>query len=73
MVALAAKGEALGKFMLLQAFYTITGIAFFVRDLFTKVPMGEGMVRAFIWPYAQWPFIKEQGMHFLDPVMRLIQ
>ena len=63
----------MGKLFLLQAFYCICGIAFFVRDLFAKVPMGEGMVRAFIWPYAQWPFIKYQALVILDPVLQLIQ
>jgi hypothetical protein len=62
----------MSKFVLLQAFYTITGIMFFVRDLYNKVPMGKGMVNAFIWPYAQWPFIKVQALHLLDPVMKMI-
>jgi hypothetical protein len=59
-------------FAVLQAFYAITGIAFFVRDLYAKVPMGKGMVNAFIWPYAQWPFIKSQVLIMLEPVMKLI-
>jgi hypothetical protein len=63
----------MGKFFFLQAFYSITGIAFFVRDLYSKVPMGQGMVRAFIWPYAQWSFMKDQALSLLQPVMRLIQ
>jgi len=62
----------MSKFVLLQAFYSITGIAFFVRDLYQKVPMGKGMINAFIWPYAQWPFIKSQFLVMLEPVMKLI-
>ena len=62
----------MGKFALLQAFYCITGILFFVKDLFAKVPMGEAMIHAFIWPYAQWVLIKTQAMHMLESVMRLI-
>ena len=45
----------------------------FVKDLFDKVPMGQGMVRAFIWPYAQWPFIKHKVLESLDPVLGLFQ
>ena len=63
----------MGKFFFIQAFYCITGIAFFVHDLFSKVPMGDGMMRAFIWPYAQWPYMKEQAMQLLQPVMHFIQ
>ncbi len=62
----------MGKFALLQAFYCITGILFFTRDLFAKVPMGEAMLNAFIWPYAQWPLIKMQGLQLLAPVMHFI-
>ena len=62
----------MGKFALIQAFYCITGIAFFVRDLYAKVPMGEGMMRAFIWPYAQWPFIHEQALRLAQPVLHMI-
>ena len=62
----------MGKFMLLQAFYCITGILFFVKDLFAKVPMGEAMINAFIWPYAQWLLIKAYGLQMLAPVMNLI-
>jgi len=62
----------MGKLFLLQAFYCITGILFFVRDLFAKVPMGQAMVRAFIWPYAQWPLIRDQAMIALQPVLALI-
>lgn len=63
----------MGKFVVIQAFYCIVGILFYVRDLFANVPMGEGMKRAFIWPYAQWPVIKFYLMKMLDPVMGLIQ
>ena len=62
----------MGKFMVLQAFYCITGILFFVKDLFAKVPMGDAMINAFIWPYAQWVLIKTQAMQLLAPVMNLI-
>ena len=62
----------MGKFMVLQAFYCITGILFFVKDLFAKVPMADAMINAFIWPYAQWVLIKTQAMQLLAPVMNLI-
>ncbi len=61
----------MSKLFLLQAFYCITGILFFVRDLYNKVPMGKGIVNAFIWPYAQWPVMKENALQMLDPVMRI--
>lgn len=60
-------------FLLVQSFYAMSGIGFFVKDLFDKVPMGQGMVRAFIWPYAQWPFIKHKVLESLDPVLGLFQ
>lgn len=41
------------NFWTIQAFYCISGIGFFIQDLFAEVPMGDAMVRAFIWPYAQ--------------------
>ncbi|MBM3515916.1 MAG: hypothetical protein FJX59_19700 [Alphaproteobacteria bacterium] len=63
----------MSKLFLLQAFYCITGIAFFVKDLFEKVPMGNGMVRAFIWPYAQWPFIRRQSLELIEPVLKMVQ
>jgi len=62
----------MSKFFLLQACYCITGILFFIRDLFAKVPMATAMLNAFIWPYAQWPLIKFQAMHMLEPVMKMI-
>jgi hypothetical protein len=62
----------MGKFVLLQAFYCITGILFFVRDLFNKVAMDKGMIRAFIWPYAQWPVIKMYALQMLQPVLQFI-
>lgn len=49
------------------------GIGFFVKDLFDKVPMGQGMMRAFIWPYAQWPFIKLRALEFQQPVLSVFQ
>jgi hypothetical protein len=43
------------NFWLIQAFYCLSGIGFFIQDMmYDKVPMGDAMVRAFIWPYAQW-------------------
>tara|TARA_R110000868_G_scaffold109769_11_gene298074 strand:+ start:757 stop:951 length:195 start_codon:yes stop_codon:yes gene_type:complete len=60
-------------FFVVQSFYAMCGIGFFVKDLFDKVPMGEGMVRAFIWPYAQWPFIKFRALEMLQPVLSLFQ
>ena len=62
----------MGKFVLIQAFYSIVGILFFVRDLFAKVPMGQGMVNAFIWPYAQWPLIHDQALRLAEPVLRMM-
>lgn len=41
------------KFWAIQAFYCLSGIGFFIQDLFDRVPQGAAMVRAFIWPYAQ--------------------
>lgn len=63
----------MSKWMMLQAFYCIVGICFFVKDLFEKVPLGNGMVRAFIWPYAQWPFIHRQGLELIEPILKMIQ
>ena len=34
--------------------------------------MGQGMINAFIWPYAQWPFIKIQALQMLAPVAQII-
>ncbi len=63
----------MGKFAILQAFYCICGIGFFVHDLFMHVPMGQGMINAFIWPYAQWPYIKLQALQMLQPVEHMLQ
>lgn len=63
----------MGKIFWIQAFYCITGILLYVRDLFAHVPMGEAMKRAFIWPYAQWPMIKFYALKFLDPVLGVFQ
>jgi len=60
-------------FFFVQSFYAMSGIGFFVKDLFEKVPMGQGMVRAFIWPYAQWPFIKYKVLEFLRPLLDMFQ
>jgi hypothetical protein len=62
----------MGKFALLQAFYCILGILFFVKDLYEKVPMGQGMVRAFIWPYAQWPVMKVYALQMAAPVLQML-
>jgi hypothetical protein len=61
-----------GKFFWIQAMYCITGILFFVQDLFNKVPMGKGMLNAFIWPYAQWPQIKATALTSLAPVIDFV-
>ena len=62
----------MGKFALIQAMYCITGILFFVKDLFEKVPMGEAMVNAFICPYAQWMDIKTTALQSLAPVISFV-
>jgi hypothetical protein len=62
----------MGKFAMLQAFYCILGILFFVKDLYAKVPMGQGMMRAFIWPYAQWPTMKVYALQMAAPVLHLL-
>ncbi len=62
----------MSKFFLLQAIYCVTGILFFVNDLYKKVPMGKGIVNAFIWPYAQWPVMKGYAIEMLDPVLGMI-
>ena len=58
------------NFWTIQAFYCISGIGFFIQDLFSEVPMGDAMVRAFIWPYAQWDkilaFFTETMMGYLE-------
>lgn len=54
------------KFWAIQAFYCISGIGFFIQDLFDKVPQGDAMIRAFIWPYAQKDRI---GAFFTDTLM----
>ncbi|MBL8645460.1 MAG: hypothetical protein JNK21_16120 [Rhodospirillaceae bacterium] len=56
----------------MQAFYCITGILFYVRDLFAQVPMGKAMERAFIWPYAQWPVMKFYLLKAWAPVQGLL-
>ena len=66
-------GPFMGKFVLLQAFYCIVGCLFFVRDLYNKVPMDEGMVNAFIWPYSQWPVMKVYAMQMLEPVLKVFE
>lgn len=62
----------MSKFVLFQAFYCITGILFFIRDLFAKVPMGVAMVNAFIWPYAQWLVIKFYALQYFATLMSYI-
>ena len=34
--------------------------------------MREGIVRAFIWPYTQWPVMKVYALQILDPILGLI-
>jgi hypothetical protein len=62
----------MSKFVLIQAMYCVTGIMFFVTDLYAKIPMSKAMINAFIWPYAQWPVMKGYALGMLDPVMSLI-
>jgi hypothetical protein len=62
----------MGKFAIIQAMYCITGILFFVRDLFAKVPMGTAMLHAFIWPYAQWLLIKAYALVYLSQALNLV-
>ena len=61
------------KLAIIQAFYCLSGIGFFVQDLFAKKPMGQAMIDAFIWPYAQWPLIKHQALVGLKPILALLQ
>ena len=63
----------MGKFALLQAFYAITGILFFVRDLYSKVEMSKAMINAFIWPYAQWPVMKAYAMQMFGSITTAFQ
>lgn len=62
----------MSKLFLLQAMYCITGILFFVRDLYNKVPMGTGIINAFIWPYAQFQVMKAYAIETLAPVIQMI-
>ena len=62
----------MSKFMLLQAIYCTTGILFFVRDLYNRVPMGKGIINAFIWPYAQWPVMKAYALDIVSPVLAML-
>ena len=41
--------------------YCIAG-TFFCERLIAKVPMGNAMVIAFIWPYAKWLDIKTTAL-----------
>jgi hypothetical protein len=66
-------GARMGRMALWQAFYTVPGILFFVRDLFANVPMDKAMIGAFIWPYAQWGLMRDTALRLLDPVLKLIQ
>jgi uncharacterized membrane protein len=34
--------------------------------------MGQAMLNAFIWPYAQWPTLKFYGLEMIQPLMKLI-
>jgi len=62
----------MSKFFLLQACYCITGILFFIRDLFAKVPMATAMLNAFIWPYAQWIVIKLYALQTYAQALSLV-
>jgi hypothetical protein len=62
----------MSKWFLIQAVYCITGVLFFIQDLFAKVPMGTAMLNAFIWPYAQWAQIYGAVMRGVAMAMKLI-
>ena len=62
----------MSKWFLIQAVYCITGILFFIQDLFAKVPMGVAMLNAFIWPYAQWMTLKAYALNGFAQAMKLI-
>ncbi len=62
----------MGKWFVLQAFYCLSGIAFFIQDMMAKVPMQTAMINAFIWPYAQWGVMKAYTLQAIAPVMKLI-
>ncbi len=62
----------MGKFALIQAFYCIVGVLFFVRDLYARVDMGKAMVNAFIWPYAQWQVLHDAALRFAQPVLQML-
>ncbi|MBX7201206.1 MAG: hypothetical protein K1X51_17705 [Rhodospirillaceae bacterium] len=62
----------MGKFAVIQAFYCISGLGFFVKDLYENVPMANGMIRAFIWPYAQWPYIHDRALHMAQPLLQML-
>jgi hypothetical protein len=64
----------MGKFALIQAVYAVVGILFFVRDMFVeKVAMGQAMINAFIWPYAQFQLMKAHVMGWLGAAMATLQ
>jgi hypothetical protein len=64
----------MGKFALIQAVYAVTGVLFFVRDLMvTKVPMGQAMINAFIWPYAQFQLMQTYVMSWIDAAAGLMR
>lgn len=64
------------NFWTIQAFYCLSGIGLFIQDLFANVPMGDAMVRAFIWPYAQWDrisgFFTGTMMGYLDTAVATV-
>lgn len=52
--------------------YCVTGILVFVREIYNKVPMGKGIINAFIWPYSQFQVMKAYALDMLDLVLRML-
>jgi hypothetical protein len=59
----------MSKWALLQSFYCLCGVGFFIRDLNTNVPMQTAMIHAFIWPYAQWMLIESTVRDVAAPLI----
>ncbi len=62
----------MGKFKLLQAVYCFVGIGFAAKDLLAGQPIGNSVMNAFIWPYAQWPLFQSYAMQAIQSVTKLI-
>jgi len=61
------------RFWLIQSFYCCVGILFFAKDYYTSKDMTGSFIRAFIWPYAQWPYIKGVVMMQVDRLVQMVQ